>query len=229
MVFLLKNAISVFRNISFTHQKMLKKLITVSFATMAKIKAEKNGTKKDVITKKGAALFRKKGFAASSMRELADNIGVEASSLYNHIGSKSEILQNICFKVANDFNMHLNEVEKKQGDAVSKLSDLIRFHIHMMLDSYDEVFVANHEWKQLEEPYLSNFLNQRKIYEGRLIEIVSDGIKNNELKNMQPHVAVLIILSAVRGIEFWQRHKKNMNIADLENDMVTHLLNGLTK
>ena len=196
---------------------------------MAKIKAVKNGTKKDVITQKGAALFRKKGFAASSMRELADNIGVEAPSLYNHIGSKSEILQNICFKVANDFNMHLNDVEKKQGKAVSKLEDLVRFHIHMMLDNYDEVYVANHEWKQLEEPFLSNFLNQRKIYEGRLIEIVTEGIKNEEIKNIHPQVAVLIILSAVRSLEFWQRHKKNMNIAELENDMVTHLLNGLIK
>ena len=46
---------------------------------------------------------------------------------------------------------------------------------------------------------------------------------------MHPHVAVLIILSAVRGLEFWQRHKKNINVADLEKDMVTHLLNGLTK
>jgi AcrR family transcriptional regulator len=196
---------------------------------MAKIKPIKNGTKKDVITKKGASLFRKKGFAASSMRELADNIGVEAASLYNHIGSKSEILQNICFKVANDFNMHLNEVEEKEIEPVAKLEQLIRFHIHMMLDTYDEVYVANHEWKQLEEPYLSNFLNQRKIYESRLIEIVSEGISKGELKNMHPHVAVLIILSAVRGLEFWQRHKKDIDIADLENDMVTHLLNGLTK
>lgn len=196
---------------------------------MAKIKAEKNGSKKDVIIKKGAAIFRKKGFAASSMRELADNIGVEASSLYNHIGSKSEILQNICFKVANDFNVSLHDVEINNGNAVSKLAAIIRFHIHMMLDSYDEVFVANHEWKHLEEPYLSNFLNQRKIYESSLVQIVSDGIKNNELKNLHPHVAVLIILSAVRGLEFWQRHKKNMNVADLENDMVTHLIHGLIK
>ncbi len=196
---------------------------------MAKIKAKKNGTKKDVITKTGAALFRKKGFAASSMRELADNIGVEASSLYNHIGSKSEILQSICFKVANDFNMHLHEVEIMQGNIVSKLENLISFHIHMMLDNYDEVYVANHEWKQLEEPYLSNFLNQRKIYEGRLVDMINTGIQNGELKKMHPHVAVLIILSAVRGLEFWQANKKNISVADLEKDIVNHLLNGLKK
>ena len=195
---------------------------------MSKIKAAKNGTKKDVITQKGATLFRKKGFASSSMRELAESIGVEASSLYNHIGSKSEILQIICFKVANDFNMHLNEVEKTPGSAVVKLENLIRFHIHMMLDTYDEVYVANHEWKQLEEPFLSNFLNQRKIYEGRLVEIINEGIGSGELKKINPHVAVLIILSAVRGLELWQRHKKNVSTEELENDMVNHLLNGLT-
>ena len=154
---------------------------------MAKIKAAKNGTKKDVITGKGAALFRKKGFAASSMRELAESLGVEASSLYNHIGSKSEILQSICFKVANDFTCHLNEVEKAPGKTVQKLETIIRFHIHMMLDSFDEVYVANREWRQLEEPYLSNFLNQRKNYEGRLVDIINTGINAGELKKINPH------------------------------------------
>ncbi len=196
---------------------------------MAKIIASKNGTKKDVIIKKAAFLFRKKGFARTSMRELAENIGVEASSLYNHIGSKSELLQNICFKVANDFTVQLNETEKSSTDTQTKLENLIRFHIHMMLDLYDEVFVANHEWKQLEEPFLSNFLNQRKLYESRMIEMVRSGIRKKELKNIHPHVAVFTILSAVRGLELWQRHKKNITIKELETNMINQLLNGISK
>jgi AcrR family transcriptional regulator len=196
---------------------------------MAKIIATKNGTKKDVIIKKAAFLFRKKGFTRTSMRELAENIGVEASSLYNHIGSKSELLQNICFKVANDFTVQLNETEKLSTDTQTKLENLIRFHIHMMLDLYDEVFVANHEWKQLEEPFLSNFLIQRKLYESRMIEMVRSGIRKKELKNIHPHVAVFTILSAVRGLELWQRHKKNITIKELETNMINQLLNGISK
>ena len=196
---------------------------------MARIKATANGTKKDVIIKKAAGLFRKKGFAASSMRELADSMGVEAASLYNHIGSKSELLEAICFKIANDFNIHLEEVEKSGGSAVSKLDQLIRFHIRMMLELYDEVFVANHEWKQLKDPFLTNFLSQRKTYENTLVEIVNEGIKNREFKNIHPYVAVLTILSAVRGLEFWYRHKKNLGMNDLENDMVNHLINGIRR
>lgn len=179
--------------------------------------------------RKAAALFRRKGFAASSMREIADSIGVEASSLYNHIGSKSELLQGICFKVANDFNMQLGQVQEGKEGTIAKLETIIRFHIRMMLGNFDEVYVANHEWKQLEEPYLSNFLLQRKMYEGRLIDIVKEGVLQKALREVHPHVAVLTILSAVRGLEFWQRHKKELDASELEDNMVNLLLKGITK
>ena len=52
-------------------------------------------TKKQLILEAAARLFRDKGYAATSMRDLARAVDLKASSLYNHIGSKEEILQNI--------------------------------------------------------------------------------------------------------------------------------------
>ncbi len=196
---------------------------------MAKIKSGGLVSKKDIILKKAATLFRTKGFKASSMRELALAMGVEAPSLYNHIGSKSELLQSICFKVADAFQGHLQDVEASDGSSVQKLEKLIRFHIQMMMQSFDEVCVSNHEWKYLEEPYLNNFLQQRKSYEQRMILLVKNGIEQKTLKNIHPQVAVLTILSAVRGLEFWQRYKKELDATVLENNMVNHLLTGIIK
>jgi hypothetical protein len=99
----------------------------------------------------------------------------------------------------------------------------------MMLHSYDEVFVANHEWKQLNDPFLSNFLQQRKLYENTLVSIVEKGIEKKEFKKLDPYVAVLTILSAVRGLEFWFRHRRNIREKTLEDNMVIHLMNGLNK
>jgi len=196
---------------------------------MAKIKPEKNTSKKEVIIKKAASLFRVKGFNAASMRELAEVVGVEAPSLYNHIGSKSELLQSICFRVASEFTTQLTETENITSTISSKIELIIRFHITRMLHKFDEVFVANHEWKHLQEPFLSNFLNQRRSYEKHLTAIIEEGVKTKELKNINPYVAVLTLLSAVRGLEFWQRHKKNISAKILEDGMVTHLLNGIIK
>jgi AcrR family transcriptional regulator len=196
---------------------------------MAKIKPGINDSKKGVIIKNAAALFRTKGFNGTSMRDLAETVGVEAPSLYNHIGNKSELLQTICFKVANVFTAQLTNIENKSCSIITKIEFVIRFHITMMLDEFDEVYVANHEWKQLQEPFLSNFLNQRRSYEKRLVAIIEIGVKKKELKNINPYVAVFTLLSAVRGLEFWQRHKKNISTKVLENDMTIHLLKGMIK
>ncbi len=196
---------------------------------MGKIKPGKNATKKDVIIQKASALFKNKGYASSSMRELAEAVGVEAPSLYNHIGSKSELLQAICFNVADDFNAHLNNTESLESNTVSKIETVVRFHIQMMLNNFDELYVANHEWKQLKEPFLTSFLTQRRQYEKRLVDLIERGIKSKELKVNNPYVIVLTILSAVRGLEFWQQHKKNIDTQVLEDDMTNHLLNGIIK
>ncbi len=196
---------------------------------MAKIKSGGTISKKDSILKKAATLFRARGFKASSMRELALAMGVEAPSLYNHIGSKSELLHSICARVADAFQKHLLEVEASNETPIEKLEKLIRFHIQMMLQSFDEVCVSNHEWKYLEEPHLSNFLQQRKNYEQRMILLVKHGIDEKVLKDIHPQVAVLTILSAVRGLEFWQRYKKELDATVLENNMVNHLLTGIIK
>src|SRR5882724_7675353 len=114
---------------------------------MAKIRSKKNSSKKDTIIEKASKLFREKGFGAASMRDLAENVGVEAASLYNHIQSKSEILQAICFKVANEFMTNLEQVESNNQPTLKKMEAIIRLHIRMMLDQYEFVYIADHEWR----------------------------------------------------------------------------------
>lgn len=196
---------------------------------MAKIQSKKNSTKKEVIIEKASRLFREKGFGAASMRDLAEHVGVEAASLYNHIQSKSEILQTICFKVANEFMSNLEAVEASHHSTLKKMETIIRLHIRMMLDQYEYVYIADHEWRHLPEPYLSNFLNQRRNYRKRLGDIVEEGIAKGEMKAIEPYTAVLVVLSAISGIDSWQRSRKSTSAEALEANMVRFLIEGLKK
>jgi AcrR family transcriptional regulator len=196
---------------------------------MAKIRSRKNSSKKDIIIEKASKLFREKGFGAASMRDLAENVGVEAASLYNHIQSKSEILQAICFKVANDFLSHLEAVQATSEPVLKKMELIIRFHIRMMMEQYEFVYISDHEWRHLPEPYLSNFLNQRRNYRRSLSDMISKGIEKGEIKNIEPYVAILTMLSAISGIESWHRSRKTIPPDVLENNMVKYLIDGLKK
>jgi AcrR family transcriptional regulator len=194
---------------------------------MARIKTEKNGSRKDVIVRKAATLFREKGYKAASMRDLAEAVGVEAASLYNHIKSKSELLHELVFNVANRFVLKIDEIESEEISSLKKMEKILRFHIVEMIYQYEEVYVSDREWKHLSDPYLSNYQNQRRVYRKRLAAIIEEGIRNKEIKPIDAPTVVLIFLHAVSGIESWHRSTKKISAEELEQNMVAILIDGL--
>jgi TetR/AcrR family transcriptional regulator, cholesterol catabolism regulator len=196
---------------------------------MAKIRQRKNSTRKETIIETAARLFRERGFSATSMRDLAEQVGVEAASLYNHISSKAELLQEICFKVANKFMNNIDGVEATDSSSIKKVEAILRFHIQHMVNHYEEVYVSDREWKHLTEPYLSNMQTQRRAYRQRVASIIEDGIQKGEIKKIDAPTAVLIMLHAISGIESWHRSTKKISGEILEENMVTILIGGLKK
>ncbi|MBS1627853.1 MAG: TetR family transcriptional regulator [Bacteroidetes bacterium] len=196
---------------------------------MGRIKTNDTTSRREIIIQKAATLFKEKGFKAASMRELADIVGVEAASLYNHIKNKNELLNIICFDVANRYMQMIAEIETEKKSSLEKIEKLLRFHITGMVKHFDEVYVSDREWKHLEEPYLANLQAQRRAYRKRIAAIIDDGIKKKEIKKIDASTAVLIMLHAVSGIESWHRSKAKINGKELEENMVSILVSGLKK
>jgi len=194
---------------------------------MGKTVAIKTINRKEQIVEIATRLFHEKGYNATSMRHLAEQMGMEAASLYNHITGKDELLQQICFGMATHYNAHLEQVENEAISPVARIEKMVRFHIGEMMTQFEAVYVTNRDWKHLKEPLLGNFLQQRKTYEKRFAHLVQQAIDAGEIKPVHPHAAVLTILSAVRGIEFWHRNPRNISAEQIEEDMVRILLHGL--
>ena len=185
--------------------------------------------RKAQIQAKATSLFREKGYNASSMRHLAEHMGMEAASLYNHISSKQELLREICFSIADGFVKQLDELEASAFSEVEKVDQIIRFHISMMLEQFEKMYVSNRDWKHLKEPQLTEYLLQRRNYEKRFSAIIENGIEKGFFAERNTYVAVLTILSAVRGIEFWHKSMKKVSAQQLENDLTAMLMAGLVK
>ncbi len=193
---------------------------------MAASTRKKSG-RKELILRTAARMFREKGFAGTSMRDLAEAIGIEAASLYNHIQSKSQILTEIIWGISTEITEHLKKLEQTNGTALQKTEALIRLHTQMMTHRFEEYSVMVKEWIYLEPQKLAEFTSERRLYVKRMEAIIRRGIENKEFKPLMPYVVVLNILSAVRGLEFWQRSAKTYSAEDMEENMVAHLIGGL--
>src|SRR6185437_16333321 len=98
------------------------------------------------------------------------------------------------------------------------------FHISTMIKEYESVYIAEHEWRHLPEPFLTDFKNQRRNYRSRLAAILQKGIDAGEISPINPYVAVLTILSAISGIEGWQKSGKKVEAQLLEENMIKILV-----
>src|SRR5262245_31187456 len=136
-------------------------------------------SRKEHIYDVAKSLFREKGYSATSMRDLANAVGIEAASLYSHIKSKEEILQLICFSIAEEFLMVAEEIKKTSLPAEKQFARAIEAHINVITKNADAAAVFLHDWRHLSEPFLSDFKLMRKRYEDYFKKIISKGEEEN--------------------------------------------------
>lgn len=189
----------------------------------------RKSNKRQLILDEAAKLFRQKGFSGTSMRDLAGEVGIEAASMYNHIKSKDEILELICFRVSGIYISQLAEIEATDTSYAEKIKALIRLHIRLMIEDGAAVSVGNHDWKYLREPALTEFKQARKQYERGFATLIEQGIAAGEFQPVNVSVALFTILSAVRWVELWYRPGRELSAEELEENIVTMLLTGLAK
>ncbi len=183
--------------------------------------------KKQHIFEAAARLFRDKGYPATSMRDLAREVELKASSLYNHIQSKEDILRQICFENARRFLEGMEQVEKLPVSASSKIRELLRLHIRIATEDLTSVTAFNDEWRHLSEPFLSEFRELRRQYEQRFRALIETGIRAGELRPADPSLILYTLLSSVRFLYDWYRPGKRLASNDLERELVDLLMTGL--
>src|SRR5690554_4163786 len=129
-------------------------------------------TRKQQILIIATNLFDQKGYNASSMRDLAKEVGVEPASLYSHFRSKEDILKNICDRIANEFFEEQNTRLKKEDSPVEQLRAVIIAHITVIANNLGSASVFFKEWKYFTEPNLTAFAAQRSSYESSFRKII---------------------------------------------------------
>lgn len=177
---------------------------------------------------KATELFKEKGYSASSMRDLATRVGIEAPSLYSHINSKEEILQTICFRIADEFFEAIDQVDR-QGlpSLAAKLDAYIVAHTKVIIKNTSASLVFFNEWKHLSEPFLNNFKKRRHEYENRFHTILKKGIEKKEFILMDEKFVVLTILSALNWIPHWYDPHGKWTPTEIGHHLSKMLLNGI--
>jgi AcrR family transcriptional regulator len=187
-----------------------------------------NLSRKEQVIRSAAELFKEKGYAASSMRDLAQKLGIEAASLYSHIKSKEEILQTLCFDLAAEFRTSLNAVEKQDVPASKKLTLGIIGHVNVMAKDLTSAAVFMNEHRHLSQPFLRDFLLLRINYINRFKKIIEEGVQNSEFKkDIDTKLSVMTLFSSLNWMPMCYSPDGSIEPTQLGQQLADMLVNGL--
>lgn len=181
-------------------------------------------SRKEQIKKVAAHLFRKRGFKATSMRDIATEMGMEAPSLYNHISGKKQLLEELLMMVAERFTDGMREIKKAPLSSIEKLEHLIKLHVDITVDHTDAVSLLTNEWVHLEGNVAKEFTALKDKYEDDFRKLIKVCIKDGYIEKVNVELALFSMLSTLRWLYSWFSRNPGVNKIELEREMVRLLV-----
>ncbi len=193
------------------------------------MKTTTTSSRREQIADAAAALIGEKGYAAVSVRGLADAVGLETSSIYSHFASKEEILWEIAVRCADDFHQTVEPIYRSNLHTREKLSRMLAAHVAVTLRNRVAAPVFVQEWRHLGEPQRSQFAARRDAYEAMFRDVVNQGLAERVFREIDARLAVLTLLSALNSTARWYRPEGELMPDEIGEQLAEMLLYGLTQ
>ena len=184
-------------------------------------------SRKQQILNTAARLFRKRGYSATSMRDIAREMQMEAASLYNHINSKQAILSELLLNIAQSFTEGMLDIKGSDSSNIEKLENLVALHVQLTVDHTDAISLIPNEWVHLEGDSIKQFLQLRDQYEKDFNELLKAAVKDKKLGDIDIELASFSILSTLRWLYSWYSKNRKTNVEKLKAEMIRNLIYGL--
>jgi AcrR family transcriptional regulator len=173
-----------------------------------------------------AELFRRKGFAQATTRELAELLGLKKASLYYYVESKQELLYELCLESVRTISDGVAAAVQQAPDG-GRLPSAIRSHVQTAARDRDMHAVMLIELRALTPQRLAEVIAARASYERELRELVSQEQDSGRLRlDVDSKYLTLMLLNLLNWTIFWYDPSGPLPPSGLGDLLARHFYEG---
>ncbi len=170
-----------------------------------------------------ARLFREHGYERTSVRQLAEAVGILSGSVFHHFSSKEEILLEVMRSTIERMISSLHEASVSADTTEARLFQLIRAELELLHGpTRDGVAVTFFQWHSLGPDKQRHILSMREEYENIWLEALQQALEQG-LIDTDPFVTRRLLTGANGWTIYWYQAGGSMSLDDLAGQ-VCHLL-----
>lgn len=185
-------------------------------------KPRDSGKTRNALLDSAARLFREKGYASTSLKDLAVAVEISPSAMYWHFPSKNDLLYSVMKRTLTRFEKGLLAALAETDETPpARLSAFVRYYVKVQLsgssdvDAYSSIYATDHMLDHLPDSNKEELRAiERRIFRG-LCSIIQDGVDDRRFTVEFPSTAALAISGMCEQVQIWFRPNGKGTAADI--------------
>lgn len=177
-----------------------------------------------------AHLFRTKGYAATTTREIASKLGLQKGSLYYHIEGKEDLLYRLCVDSLSRLHGAAQKAVDQEEGAPAKINALMLSHVTGMLADRDMHATMLIELRSLTGARRADVIRLRDQYEELITGVISEGQREGTIRSdVDFKYLGLAMLNIMNWTIFWFDPIRELTAGSLAEILATVYLQGIMR
>jgi AcrR family transcriptional regulator len=183
-------------------------------------------TRWNEIVEAAATLFHQKGFVATSLEDIAGEVGMYKGSLYHYITSKEDLLTAVVREPADQILADVRDVAGQDLSSSEKVRRLTRSLLRVLEENFtrcavylDEVAGRHRsdEWAAMDREYMQ-----------AVVGIVEDGQRRGEFSRLvEPRTTTLALVGSLHWLTRWYQPGGELTGTEIADHLCDPFLVGL--
>lgn len=189
----------------------------------------RSGLSRDEILRVSADLFRKRGYRATSLQEVADHFGVRRPAIYYWFKSKSDILLEIHQRFMDILTTQLDEILRMDISPDEKLIKIISSQIDTFSGGIADLATFIENESELPDGARQPVREAKRYYQQAVEQIYRDGVASGAFADLNPYIAASTILGMTNWMYRWYRPDGRHSVHEVASTIVHLARHGYLK
>ena len=174
-----------------------------------------------------AKMFEAKGFDATSMSEVAHEVGLTKAGLYYYIKSKNDLLFRILIKAMDYVEESVVAPCQEEQDAESKLRKLVTLHLESIMRHGGALTVLFGDAKKLPPPQLREVRARQQAYFDFVCDVLEQLRDEGRLRCKELDYPASLLMLNIEAVARWQSRDRKRDPDRIVEEAVNFILAGI--
>lgn len=199
----------------------------MSPSTVAGVRNARGRHDAESITDISVALFRERGYDATSMEQLASAAGISKAAFYHHVSGKERLLEAGMNRALDALEALFDEPRAQEGSSFDRVAYLLERIVQLEHSLLSEVTVLLRARGNSEIERTA--LQRRRVFDHRFGDLVARAQEEGDVRSdLDAHVSARLIVGMATWLVEWYRPDGPISSATLANHVVSLAMHGLS-